>query len=65
MVQFLKSAKNLQLDDEIVQKVHHLYNKQVLNLMDSQSDSGLWHNILNNNETFLETSSSAMFLTGW
>jgi len=64
MVQFLKCAKNLQLDDEIVQKVHHLYNKQVLNLMDSQSDSGLWHNILNNNETFLETSSSAMFLTG-
>lgn len=30
----------------------------------SNSENGLWHNILTNSDTFTETSASAMFLTG-
>ena len=64
MSQFLSCARNLQFQDDIVLEIHQLYNQQVLSLMDVQSGSGLWHNILTNNETVLETSASAMFLTG-
>ena len=48
----------------VSQEVLALYRHQVEDLLALQSEEGLWHNILDNNQTFLETSSSAMFLAG-
>ena len=63
--EFLSCAQDLGVEDEGVQEIRHLYNHHMRQLLLTQSDSsGLWHNILNKNQTFLETSSSAMFLTG-
>lgn len=38
-----------------------IFKQQVQGLAHYQDDSGLWHQILDHNETFLETSCSAMF----
>ena len=51
-------------DDIMINDVKNLFRSQIGQLLDSQTPGGLWPNILTNNQTFLETSSSAMFLTG-
>ncbi len=38
-----------------------LYDKQVLGLSRHQSQTGLWHQLLDKNDSYLETSCSAMF----
>ena len=52
------------LTQHVSQEVLALYRHQVEDLLALQSEEGLWHNILDNNQTFLETSCSSMFLTG-
>lgn len=52
------------LQEKVSQDVMALYRHQMEELLALQSEEGLWHNVLDNNTTFLETSSSAMFLTG-
>ena len=51
-------------DDIMINDVKTLFRSQIGQLLDIQTSGGLWPNILTNNQTFLETSSSAMFLTG-
>jgi rhamnogalacturonyl hydrolase YesR len=41
-------------------KILHLYRSIVCSLASLQSGTGFWHNMLDKNETFLETSSTAM-----
>lgn len=43
-------------------EVLHLYRQQMRRLVELQDGSGLWHNMLDHNETYLETSASAMFV---
>ena len=58
-------ARETGFDDNImINDVKNLFRSQIGQLLDSQTPGGLWPNILTNNQTFLETSSSAMFLTG-
>ena len=65
MTDFLTAATQLgTLGEDISQAVLGLYRSIMGTLLTVQSEEGLWHNILDSNETFLETSSSAMFLTG-
>ena len=62
---FLNAATDLDiLGEEISQAVLGLYRSMMGSLLTVQSEEGLWHNILESNDTFLETSSSAMFLAG-
>ena len=62
---FLTAATELDiLSEDISQAVLGLFRSLVGELLTVQSQGGLWHNILDNNQTFLETSSSAMFLAG-
>ncbi len=42
-------------------KILHLYRSLVRSLADLQSGTGFWHNMLDKNNTFLETSCTAMF----
>lgn len=44
------------------EKVLHLYRSHVCALVELQDASGLWHNMLNKTDTYLETSASAMFV---
>ena len=61
----LVAAAELGLDTEVVAAVTSLYRRHARLLLGAQSeDTGLWHNILTDTETFTETSASAMFLTG-
>ena len=48
----------------MINDVKTMYKSQIGQLLDIQTSGGLWPNILTNNQTFPETSSSAMFLTG-
>ena len=65
MSEFLQAARVTGLeDDTMIREVETLFRGQISQLLDIQSPGGLWPNILTNNETFLETSASAMFLTG-
>jgi unsaturated rhamnogalacturonyl hydrolase len=43
-------------------KVLHLYRSLIQGITELQDGSGLWHNMLDKNDTYLETSSSAMFV---
>ena len=62
---FLTAATELDILGEAVsQEVLGLYRTITGSLLTVQSEGGLWHNVLDNNQTFLETSSSAMFLAG-
>lgn len=45
-------------------EVLHLYRSQMRTLVELQDQSGLWHNLLDKNDTYLETSASAMFVFG-
>ena len=61
----LLAAAELGLDTEVVAAVTSLYRRHARLLLGAQSeDTGLWHNIITDTETFTETSASAMFLTG-
>lgn len=42
-------------------KVLHYYRQMMRGLVEQQDASGLWHNVLDRHDTFLETSGSAMF----
>ena len=64
MTEFLMAAEETGFNDPLVDEVEIYFNNQIRQLLDVQSLTGLWPNILTNNETFLETSASAMFLTG-
>ena len=64
MTEFLQAAEETGFNDPLVDEVEFYFNNQIRQLLDVQSLTGLWPNILTNNETFLETSASAMFLTG-
>ena len=66
MTEFLLAARETGLEDDdiLVREVRSLFSSQISQLLDIQTPGGLWPNILTNNETFLETSASAMFLTG-
>ena len=64
MTEFLQAAEETGFNDPLVDEVEIYFNNQIRQLLDVQSLTGLWPNILTNNETFLETSASAMFLTG-
>ena len=44
------------------EKVLHLYRSHVRSLVELQDASGLWHNMLDKTDTYLETSASAMFV---
>ena len=67
MTEFLLAARETGLEDDdiLVREVRSLFSSQISQLLDIQTPGGLWPNILTNNETFLETSASAMFLTGF
>jgi len=43
-------------------KVLHYYQQLMRGLVEQQDASGLWHNVLNRHDTYLETSASAMFV---
>lgn len=43
-------------------KVLHLYRSHIKRLAELQDGTGLWHNMLDRSETFLETSASALFV---
>ncbi len=43
-------------------KVLHIYRSHVRALVELQDASGLWHNMLDRNDSYLETSASAMFV---
>lgn len=45
-------------------EVLHLYRTHMRTLVELQHGSGLWHNLLDKPETYLETSASAMFVYG-
>ena len=63
--EYLLAATQLGVLTEMVShSVMALFRQLMEELLSVQSESGLWHNILDNNQTMLETSSSAMFLTG-
>ena len=63
--ELLAAAAELGLDTEVVAAVTSLYCRHARLLLGAQSeDTGLWHNIITDTETFTETSASAMFLTG-
>ena len=63
--ELLQVARETGFDDDImINDVKNLFRSQIGQLLDIQTPGGLWPNILTNNQTFLETSSSAMFLTG-
>ena len=65
LTDFLTAATELgSLEEDLSQAVLELLRALVGELLAVQSEGGLWHNILDNNQTFLETSSSAMFLAG-
>ena len=64
ITEFLQAAEETGFNDPLVDEVEFYFNNQIRQLLDVQSLTGLWPNILTNNETFLETSASAMFLTG-
>ena len=67
MTEYLELAEIMEdsVDGEQVNMVMRLFQSRVEALVRVQDhESGLWHNILNNNQTFLETSASAMFLAG-
>jgi len=64
--EFLAAADQIQLETtnpEMVSRVLELYNSHISAIFNKRSAGGLWHNIMNNNSTFQETSASAMFLT--
>jgi len=42
-------------------KVLHLYRSMIRSLANLQDGSGFWHNLLDKNDTYLETSCTAMF----
>ncbi|WP_018471834.1 glycoside hydrolase family 88/105 protein [Echinicola pacifica] len=42
-------------------QVMHLYRSMIQNLTSLQDGTGFWHNMLDKNDTFLETSATAMF----
>jgi len=42
-------------------KVLHLYRSMIRSLANLQDGSGFWHNLLDRNDTYLETSCTAMF----
>jgi unsaturated rhamnogalacturonyl hydrolase len=46
--------------DEVID----ILNKQIQALAECQDASGLWHNLLDKNDSYLETSGSAMFVYG-
>lgn len=43
-------------------QVLHYYRQLMRGLVEQQDASGLWHNVLDRHETYLETSASAMFV---
>lgn len=43
-------------------KVLHYYRQLMRGVVEQQDGTGLWHNVLNQHETYLETSASAMFV---
>ena len=43
-------------------KVLHLYRSHLKRIAELQDGTGLWHNMLDRSETFLETSASALFV---
>ena len=43
------------------EKILELLNRQILNIAQYQSQNGLWHQVLNKEESYLETSCTAMF----
>lgn len=45
-------------------EVLHIFRTQMRALVELQDGSGLWHNLLDKPETYLETSASAMFVYG-
>ncbi|WP_175414948.1 glycoside hydrolase family 88/105 protein [Nibricoccus aquaticus] len=45
-------------------EVLHLYRQHMRSLIELQDGTGLWHNMLDKSETYLETSASAMFVYG-
>lgn len=44
--------------------VLHIYRQHMRALVELQDGTGLWHNMLDKSETYLETSASAMFVYG-
>lgn len=44
------------------EQVLHLYRSHIKKLAELQDGTGLWHNLLDHPETFLETSASALFV---
>lgn len=53
--------ENLPLDYSGREKILSLLDKQVLGLSRCQSETGLWHQLLDKTDSYLETSCSAMF----
>ncbi|MGC4071683.1 MAG: glycoside hydrolase family 88 protein [Nibricoccus sp.] len=45
-------------------QVLHLFRQHMRSLIELQDGTGLWHNMLDKSETYLETSASAMFVYG-
>jgi rhamnogalacturonyl hydrolase YesR len=45
-------------------EVLHLFRTQMRTLVELQDSTGLWHNLLDKNDTYLETSASGMFVFG-
>ena len=54
----------MDVQSELMDELLLMYKRHGSGLLHVQSEDGRWHNILTNNNTFLETSASAMFLTG-
>ena len=64
MTEVLEAGQKMAAQLDILDHLLLMYRRHASGLLAVQSAEGRWHNILNNNNTFLETSASAMFLTG-
>ena len=64
VTEVLQAAQEMDVQSELMDELLLMYKRHGSGLLNIQSEDGRWHNILTNNNTFLETSASAMFLTG-
>lgn len=59
-----EAAEFLQMDDWAVQWIIEAYKNQVATLMKLQDESGLWHTLVDQGDSYLEVSGSCGFLYG-
>ena len=51
-------------NEDLFQEIMDIYLADAEGLLALQSDDGRWHNVLTEEETYLESSASAMFILG-